>query len=299
MARRWESTMFAISPPPPEEPVQDPIDRYRFQGDEGAFLVFLHHYEPVLNRKVNGFLEHYGLHGHFADLKMVCVETLWQKLAVYGPDCTVPFLKFSKRAVQQAMLDYAAGNLKGFSGPGDKQHYRLRTAAYLYKSLPSEEEAVTQICLRLHVQPKTARRLICDVLMLDSFVWYSRGNKPQEGQDVLGLLRPVRPEQALLRKELRRDLHQGFHQLSYLEQCIVSKHLGFYKECFRPLVPVSFEDLADQYQYATADGVRKVYRRALTKLRRHLETAGWDGEELPDLGTGQWRPGLLRAEELV
>jgi len=279
----WEQAMYQLeSPPPPQEKWQDYIDLRRFHEDSNAFLVFLHYYEPTINSKVNAFMEHYGLQGHFADLKMAYVDALWQRLGEYDEDCKIPFLKYAKRAVTDAMHSYAAKNLKGFSGPDDKQHYRLRTAAYIYKTecYGNMEQAITTICDRLHVQPKTAQRLIEEVVMLDTFLWYDEKweqedyEGPPDGSDMIGLLKPHMPEPALLRKEFRKHLRESFWSLSYLEQCIVSKHLGFYKECFRPLFSVSFEDLADQYQYATADGVRKAYNRALEKLRKELEVKG-------------------------
>lgn len=69
-------------------------------------------------------------------------------------------------------------------------------------------------------------------------------------------------------------LHRAFWKLDYKEQDIVSRHLGFYKICFRPLFANTFEELADLYQYTTADGVMRFYYRTLDKLRLLLEEEG-------------------------
>ena len=90
----------------------------------------------------------------------------------------------------------------------------------------------------------------------------------------MGLLKPYLPEPALLRKETRKYIRDVFHELGYRDQDIVSRHLGFYKVCFRPLFSVSFEELADIHQFSTADGVRKAYKRALEKIRKQLEEWG-------------------------
>ena len=74
-----------------------------------------------------------------------------------------------------------------------------------------------------------------------------------------------------MRKETRKYIRAAFHKLGYRDQDIVSRPLGFYKVCFRPLFSVSFEDLADIHQFSTADGVRKAYKRALEKMRKQLE----------------------------
>ena len=282
---RQERNMFQLScPPQPMEHWQDYIDLVKDSGDENAFLVFLHYYEPTINGKVESFENRYALHGHFADVKMAYVEALWERLQEYPPDCKIPFLKYVKQATTDAMNSYAALNLKGFSISQDKQYYRLRTAAYIYKTVCQEdvEQAVPMICGQLHVTEKTARRLLDEVRVLDTFLWYDQQSKEKSaefhdtltGQDVMGLLKPHLPEPALLRKETRKYIRAAFHKLGYRDQDIVSRHLGFYKVCFRPLFSVSFEELADIHQFSTADGVRKAYKRALEKIRTQLEEWG-------------------------
>ena len=277
--------MFQLSrAPQPMEHWQDYIDLVKHDGDENAFLAFLHYYEPTINGKVESFVNRYALHGHFADVKMAYVEALWERLREYPPDCKIPFLKYVKQATTDAMNSYAALNLKGFSISQDKQYYRLRTAAYIYKTVCQEdvEQAVPMICDQLHVTEKTARRLLDEVRALDTFLWYDQQNEEKaaefhdtlSGQDVMGLLKPYLPEPALLRKETRKYIRAAFHKLGYRDQDIVSRHLGFYKVCFRPLFSVSFEDLADIHQFSTVDGVRKAYKRALEKMRTQLEEWG-------------------------
>ena len=279
---RQERNMFQLScPPQPMEHWQEYIDLVKHDGDENAFLVFLHYYEPTINGKVESFVNRYGLHGHFADVKLAYVEALWERLQEYPPDCKIPFLKYVKQATTDAMNSYAALNLKGFSISQDKQYYRLRTAAYIYKTICLEdvEQAVLMICGQLHVTEKTARRLLDEVRVLDTFLWYDQQNEEKtaefhdtlSGQDVMGLLKPYLPEPALLRKETRKYIRVAFHKLGYRDQDIVSRHLGFYKVCFRPLFSVSFEELADIHQFSTADGVRKAYKRTLEKMRKQLE----------------------------
>lgn len=78
----------------------------------------------------------------------------------------------------------------------------------------------------------------------------------------------------IVRAEQILALRKAFWKLTYKEQDIISRHLGFYKVCFRPLPPNTFEELADLYQYSTADGVMRFYHRALKKLRDLLEREG-------------------------
>lgn len=277
---QWERNMFQlVSPPQPMDTWQDYIDLVKQDGDDNAFVVFLHYYEPTINAKVQVFAERYALQSHFGDLKMAYVETLWSKLQDYPKDCSTPFLKFVKQAVSDAMHAYGALNLKGFTTTQDKQYYKLRTAAYIYKTkcYADAQLAIPMICEHLHMSEKTAKRLLEEVQVLDTFLWFEEKwdkedyEGPPDGQDVMGLLKPHLPEPALLRKETRKHLRRAFHNLCYRDQDIVSRHLGFYKVCFRPLFSVSFEDLADIHQFSTADGVRKAYKQALAKMRVQME----------------------------
>ena len=79
--------MFQLSRVPQTmEHWQNYIDLVKHDEDENAFLVFLHYYEPTINGKVESFVNRYGLHGHFADVKMAYVEALWERLRAYPPD---------------------------------------------------------------------------------------------------------------------------------------------------------------------------------------------------------------------
>lgn len=282
-ANQWERNMFQLACPPQSmEKWQDYIDLFKNDGDENAFLVFLHYYEPTINGKVKAFAGRYALQSHFADLKMAYVEALWTQLQEYPQGCNIPFLKYVKRAATNAMQAYGALNLKGFTTTNDKQYYKLRTAAYIYKTECQNdvELAVPLICAKLHMTEKTAKRLLEEVQVLDTFLWYEEKweeedyEGPPAGWDATGLLKPYLPEPALLRKQTRKYMRKAFRKLKYRERDILSQHLGFCMECFQLLTTVSFEDLADIHQYSTADGVRKAYKRALEKMRKSLEDWG-------------------------
>ncbi len=287
---RWEQSMFQLENPPPAlDSWQDYIDTAKQDGDSNAFLVFLHYYEPKVNAAVNRFISRYGLEGNFGDLKLIYVETLWELLESYETESGVSFLIYAKRPITNALHRYGALNLKGFSVTADRYYYQLRTAAYCYKSVCNEnrQEAIPMICGKLNIQEATAVRLLQEVIMLDTFQWYdaeteadphedsaSEDNEIPHGRDIANFHKPFLPEPALLRKEMRKCIRSAFHAQSYQDQDIVSRHLGFYKVCFRPLYSMSFEDLADLYQYSTADGVRKAYHRALEKIRKAMEQQG-------------------------
>ena len=275
----WEHTMFQMRNPPARHSCwQDYFVRIK-QGED-CFPEFLHYYEPTLNSIAKRFVRRYGLYDHFADVKMTCVETLLAELESYDPASGVDFLAAVQRKLDAALHGYAMTNLKGFSEVSATHYYQLRKAAFISKNSP-EETVLSQICEKLNVQPKTAIRLLEEVHALDTFQWFT-GIITDDGQedipvgvDILGFCRKPQPEQALLREEAILAIRNAFWKLTYKEQDIISRHLGFYKVCFRPLPPNTFEELADLYQYSTADGVMHFYRRALKKLRTLLEKEGW------------------------
>lgn len=275
---RWERSMFQIHNAPEKLPDwQDYSVRIK-QGEE-LFPMFLHHYEPILNSIAEKHISRYGLEGHFADVKMVYVETLLEELEHYDSASGVNYLTFIKRKLDAALHAYTMVNLKGFSESSETYYYQLRKAAYVYHSQP-KESAVTEVCIQLNITEKTAIQLLEQVYAIDTFQWYGGAETEDEqddvpfGVDFLGYCRKPEPEPALLHKETVTMLHRAFWKLTHKEQDIVSRHLGFYKTCFRPLFENTFEELADLYQYTTADGVMRFYHRTLDKLRLLLEQEG-------------------------
>lgn len=275
---RWERSMFQIRNAPEKLPEwQDYFVRIK-QGED-LFPVFLHHYEPVLNSIAEKYISRYGLDGHFADVKMVYVETLLAELEHYDLTSGVNYLTFIKRKLDAALHAYTMVNLKGFSETSETYYYQLRKAAYICHNKPYED-AVTEICSQLSMTEKTALWLLEQVYAIDTFQWYGGAENEDEqddipvGIDLLGHCRKLQPETALIHKETVAMLHRAFWMLDYKEQDIVSRHLGFYKTCFRPLFENTFEELADLYQYTTADGVMRFYHRTLDKLRLLLEQEG-------------------------
>lgn len=275
----WEHTMFQMQNPPAKLSCwQDYFVRIK-QG-EACFPEFLHYYEPTLNSIAKRFVHRYGLNDHFVDVKMVCVETLLKELESFDPASGVDYLVAVQRKLDAALHSYAMTNLKGFSETSATHYYQLRKAAFISKN-SLEETVLTRICEELNIQSKTAARLLEEVHALDTFQWFT-GLLTAEGQedipagiDILGYCQTPQPEQSLLYKETILALYQAFEKLNYKEQDIVSQHLGFYKVCFRPLPPNTFEELADLYQYSTADGVMRFYHRVLKKLRTLLAEEGW------------------------
>jgi RNA polymerase sigma factor (sigma-70 family) len=272
----WERRMFRIVNPPPKlDSWQDYIIRYK-QGDEDFFAVFLHYYEPALNKTVKRFGSRYGLIDHFADLKMAYVATMLTLLQNYDPDCGIDFLLSVRRKLRDALHAYTITNLKGFSETSPERYRQLRKAAYLYKnSAPGEE--VRAICDALAVKPKTAQKLIREIEALDTFRWNGGTWETESGTmetlpgiDILGYTRPQSPEQVFLHNERQRIITAAFEELDEKKQGVIGLSLGFCHNCFGPIEPKTNDEIADIYQFTSENGVHRCYKGALKKLKAIL-----------------------------
>lgn len=272
----WEHRMFRIIEPPPKlDSWQDYFLRYK-QVDEDFFAVFLHYYEPELNKIVKRFGSRYGLIDHFADLKMAYTEAMLTLLQDYDPDCSVDFLLSVRRKLRDALHAYTMTNLKGFSETSPERYRQLRKAAYIYKnSAPGEE--VSTICNALDVRPKTALRLIREIEALDTFQWNGGTWETESGVvesvagvDILGYTRPRSPEQVFLHNERRRLLTAAFEELDEKKQGVIALSLGFCHNCFGPMQPKTNDEIADIYQFTSENGVYRCYKGALKKLKNML-----------------------------
>ena len=269
----WEHRMFRIVNPPPKlNSWQDYFVRYK-KGGEDFFAVFLHYYEPELNKIVKRFGSRYGLIDHFADLKMAYIEALLTLLQDYDPDCGVDFLLSVRRKLRDALHAYTMTNLKGFSETSPERYRQLRKAAYIYKnSTPGEE--VSAICNALEVQPKTAQKLIREIEALDTFQWNGGTWETESGTmeslpgiDILGYTRPQSPEQVFLHNERQRLLTAAFEELDEKKQGVIGLSLGFCQNCFGPIEPKTNDEIADIYQFTSENGVHRCYKKALKKLK--------------------------------
>ena len=274
----WERTMFQLRELPPKEPSWQ---NYFASVTASSFSLFLHYYEPELNRLAESFGRKYGLKDQLADIKLVCVEELWQLAQVYDPTSGEEFLANIQMKLMAAVQRHAMTNLKGFSETSATHYYQLRKAAYLYKENQgriSYTEIIRIICAELDITEKTALRLLQEMDDLDHFQWYTNiGAEEDEeemddpvGTDILGRCCAWQPEQIIIRKEMYSVLLKAFDELTDKEQDVIGMHLGFCHECGHIAEAKTYDEIADVYQFGTEDGVRRFYQRTLEKLRKKL-----------------------------
>ena len=284
--------MFQLQSLPPKEP--------NWQNDftsvtASNFSLFLNYYEPTLNSLADAFARKYGLQDQLADIKMVCVEKLWQMAQEYDPTLGEEFLSNIRIKLMAAVQRYAMANLKGFSETSATHYYQLRKAAFFYKENHGRMpygEILRLICDALGVTEKTALRLLQEMDVLDNFQWYTNiGSEEDEdemdapvGTDILGRSCALQPEQEVIRMETLSALTAAFEELTDKEQDVIGMHLGFCHNCFHIEEPKTYDEIADLYQFGTEDGVRRFYQRTLEKMRQLLANntlfAGFSGKQI-------------------
>lgn len=275
---QWERNMFQLQELPPKEPTWQ---NYFNNVTASSFSLFLHYYEPKLNSLADEFARKYGLIDQLADIKMVCVEELWQLAQAYDPSSGEEFLANIRIKLMAAVQRYAMRNLKGFSENSATHYYQLRKAAFLYKENRgriSYAEIIGLICQTLNVTEKTAQHLLQEMDALEHFQWYTNiGSEEDEdeidapvGTDILGRCCAPQPEREVIRKETIRALMAAFEELTDKEQDVIGMHLGFCHKCHHPEKTKTYDEIADVYQFGTEDGVRRFYQRALEKMHQLL-----------------------------
>ena len=280
---QWERNMFQLQALPPKEPTWQ---NYFTNVTASSFSLFLHYYELKLNSLADEFARKYGLIDQLADIKMVCVEELWQLAQAYDPASGEEFLSNIRIKLMAAVQRYATANLKGFSETSATHYYQLRKAAFIYKENHGHipyGEILQMICDALGITDKTALHLLQEMAALDNFQWYTNiGSEEDEdemdapvGIDILGRCCAPQPEREVIRKETIRALMAAFEELTDKEQDVIGMHLGFCHKCHHPEKTKTYDEIADVYQFGTEDGVRRFYQRALDKLRLSLVQKGF------------------------
>ena len=139
--------------------------RFKKTGDIKYYREFLHFYEPVLDRKIGRFIEHYELEDYRAeDFKQIFSFLLWEELQSY--DSEIPLLQLIKYKVQTAWHEYVRVNCGNFQVDNRHQYLLLKKIAYLYyqkKDNNSLSEIIPEIAAELEITEENVEEYIIAV----------------------------------------------------------------------------------------------------------------------------------------
>lgn len=232
-------------------------------GDEDAAALLLSRNEGFLSTEAAKLCEQYSLPDVEDDLKQEGALALLAAAKRFDPSNGARLLTYAAGAVRSAMLDYIAQCSLPVRLPPSR-YYQLRRAAYLCASAPentADDELVRQISEREKVSAKAARSLLLDQR---AFFGAAPLNEPAFAVRRYG--NPLGAYEIFLRKKLvRRSLEAA---LTPRELNVVKYHLGLDRPGGQDM---TFAELAVCLNYNGPGAAEKVFRRAIKKLREHLD----------------------------
>lgn len=235
-------------------------------GDNDAAALLLSQNEGFLSTEAAKLCAQYSLPDIADDLKQEGALAFLAAARRYDLSNGAKLLTYAAGAVRSAMLDYIAQCSLPVRLPPSRYH-QLRRVAYLCASAPenvTDDELVRQISERENVSVKAARSLLLDQR---AFFGVEPLNEPTFA--IRGYSDPSRAYENFLRKKLvRRSLKET---LTPRELNVVRYHLGLDRPGGQGM---TFAELAVCLNYSDPSAAEKMFRRAVKKLREHLE----DGE---------------------
>ena len=259
--------------------------RYRDTEDLDALALFLHLFEPNINKVVGSAVKTYGHASLYEDLKLACVYAIMAALPKFDPEkgTVVNYLKYPMMHAVQEEIRYMRS---GFPISTKSTDPLLRKIMLLYHENNDrhDAEALAEIGRKVKREPKTVLKYILDgatneIIFEEDEKDKKKKKKDDDNDDYL--LLKVRgnpewePENSLLQSEQSGLIVPAFAELPNVNRDIVSLHLGFCENCFRPTEKQTFEALALRNGRRSAQAAENIYYRSLNQMREELTERGF------------------------
>ena len=215
--------------------------RYRDTGDLKALALFLHLFEPRINKAVNAAIKTYGQESLYEDMKLACAMAIMDALPKFDPD-RGKIDGFLKYPMQHAVKEELRVMRSGFPISTKSTDPLLRKIMWLYHQNNDrhDPEALAEIGRQVNREPKTVLKYILDgttneIIFEEDEKDKKKKKKDDDNDDYL--LLKVRgnpewePENSLLQSEQSSMVIPPFAALGNVNRDIVSLHLGFCENC--------------------------------------------------------------------
>ena len=242
--------------------------RFKETGDIRFFREFLHFYEPVLDRKIGRFIEHYELEDYRAeDFKQIFSFLLWEELQSY--DSEIPLLQLIKYKVQTAWHNFQVDNRH--------QYLLLKKIAYLYyqkKDNNSLSEIIPEIAAELEITEENVEEYIIAVSTFKPK--YNADYYANDDEDVLysSAMDSVANDldtEALYFKLLRQEkLNSALADLRKPDRLLIEYVYGICPKCLKNKEKKTLRE-ASLLLGLTEDGAEKKLKKILNKLKKNME----------------------------
>ena len=279
--------MFTYSDPIGEnDNLTNAAVRYRDTGDLKALALFLHLFEPQINKAVNAAIKTYGQESLYEDMKLACALAIMDALPKFNPN-RGKIDGFLKYPMQHAVKEELRVMRSGFPISTKSTDPLLRKIMWLYHENNDQHdpEALAEIGRQVNGEPKTVLKYILDgttneiIFEEDEKDKKKKKKKDDDNDDYL--LLKVRgnpewePENSLLQSEQSGLIVPAFAALPNVNRDIVSLHLGFCENCFRPTEKQTFEALALRNGRRSAQAAENIYYGSLNQMREELTERGF------------------------
>ena len=258
--------------------------RYRDTGDLKALALFLHLFEPRINKAVNAAIKTYGQESLYEDMKLACALAIMDALPKFNPN-RGKIDGFLKYPMQHAVKEELRVMRSGFPISTKSTDPLLRKIMWLYHENNDQHdpEALAEIGRQVNREPKTVLKYILDGTTNEIVFEENETDKKKKEDDYKDqyLLFKVRgnpewePENSLLQSEQSGLIVPAFAALPNVNRDIVSLHLGFCENCFRPAERQTFEALALRNGRRSAQAAENIYYRSLNQMREKLTERGF------------------------
>ena len=267
-------TGYRLSPEPPRfDAFEDYVKAFRAEQDIKYFCFFLHHFEGAITKKANRFADRYALESYAEDLKSACAGALWFAFLYYDTNSEIPFLQYAQKYIYTALHETARSYGNNFTIKNGTHYYRLRKAAYLRQKLIDEScpDVIGEISRQMKLSEKQVTNLLEEVQARNNFVDFYYSDDPDDDSVAERIADPSpNPEVTIIRQMAGDVIDECLSHLDKRDTDLLEGIIGFCSECFANKKPLSYDELADLYQYTDEASIFRAYSKARERLIGHL-----------------------------
>ena len=236
--------------------------RYRDTGDLKALALFLHLFEPQINKVVNAAIKTYGQESLYEDIKLACALAIMDALPKFDPN-RGKIGGFLRYPILHAAQEELRVMRSGFPISTKSTDPVLRKVMLLYHENDDRHDPEVLAEIVVFEENETDKKKKEDDYKDQYLLFKVRGNPEWE------------PENSLLQSEQSGLIVPAFAALPNVNRDIVSLHLGFCENCFRPAERQTFEALALRNGRRSAQAAENIYYRSLNQMREKLTERGF------------------------
>ena len=234
--------------------------RFKKTGDIKYYREFLHFYEPVLDRKIGRFIEHYELEDSRAeDLKQIFSFLLWEELQGY--DSEIPLLQMIKYKVQAAWQEYVRVNCGNFQVDNRHQYLLL-------------SEIIAEIAAELNLTEESVEKYLVAVSTFKpkyNADFYANDDEDSFYSSAVDSVANDLDTEALYFKLLRQEkLNSALADLRKPDRLLIEYVYGICPKCLNNRDKKTLRE-ASLLLGLTEDGAEKKLKNILNKLKKNAE----------------------------